>query len=368
MRIPSFPPALLAVAAVALCAVPAATQDLLAVDFAGTAYVLDSFTGQGTLLRAGAAPRANAMARKDGTLWLNEHTGTHDLSQIDEHTGVVTRVHSDLGVDLRGLATTGSFRQLLGITDRTPSDRLVRIDLGSGSVTTIGSTGFTTLQALTLQQAQFLAWDLTHGLVRIDHLTGAGTDVNPSVGTGGATIQFLVAMADGRLLGGSNALYEIDPATGVPTLLGSGGYADLRGAEERFGWADSFGRACLGAGGFVDMNVAGVPEPGNQIQVLSIRHAPNVPGVLCIGLSRTRAGTTPLPFDVDPLLGTVGCHVWQSCDITVFGVGTFQGRLQFPLTIPTNLRGATFHLQHAAIEPVPGGWSFSNAATVRTGL
>lgn len=351
---------------------PCLAQDLIATSYQGLTYAIDSRTGVGQSIATNGTS-CNAMTRKGTDLWVSEQTGStanrqHHLGRLDEQTGAVTRVFSDIGQDLTGLATTGTFGLILGIVNDAPFDRLVQIQVNTGVVTNLGSTGFPQVQALTLMAGQFYGWDLTAGLLRIDHLTGQATDVNPTVGGAGVDIQFLCTMSDGRLLGGRNALYEIDATTGVPTLIGGSGFTDLRGAEERFGWVQAFGTACAAARGPANLSVVGTPDPGSTLNTVSANHATNAPGLLCIGLSKTHAGATPLPFDVDPLLGTAGCRVFQSSDITLFGTATVIGRLSFPLVLPLNLRGATFHVQHAALEPLPGGWSFSNAATVRTSL
>lgn len=351
---------------------PGLAQDLIATSFQGLTYAIDSRTGVGQSIATNGVS-CNAMARKGSDLWVSEQSGAtanrqHHLGRLDEQTGAVTRVFSNIGQDLTGLATTGTFGLILGIVNDAPLDRLVQVHVNTGVVTNLGSTGFPQIQALTLMAGQFYGWDLNFGLLRIDHLTGQATDVNPTLGNGGADIQFLCAMSDGRLLGGRNSLYEIDPTTGVLTLIGGSGFSDLRGAEERFGWVANFGSACAAARGPANLTVTGIADPGNTLNSLSVNHATNAPGLLCIGLSKAHAGATPLPFDVDPLLGTAGCRVFQSSDITLFGTATLVGRLSFPLVLPLNLRGATFHVQHAALEPVPGGWSFSNATTVRTSL
>lgn len=345
-------------------AAAATAQDLIGISFAGDVSILDSHTGNGQLL-AGNAMRCNSMARKDANLWVDVAVGpvgfaTRGLGTLDEHTGVITNVFPNLGLDIRGLATTGTFNRLMAVVNDTPSDRLVQINLTNGTATTIGFTGFSNIQALTLSLGQFYAWDTTAGLLRVDFLTGVATDVDPQLGTGGADIQFLSVMHDGRMLGGRNQLFEVDPATGVATLIGGSGYTDLRGADERFGYFQSYGIACHGAGGIATLTVSGSTSVPTTLVTRSINHAANAPGFMCMGFSDTRAGALALPFDVDPILGTHGCRVLQSCDITLFGTANALGNLNVPLALPPLVRGAFFYFQHAALEPVQGGWSFSN--------
>jgi len=67
------------------------------------------------------------------------------------------------------------------------------------------------------------------GLVTIDTVTAEAVDVNPAVSGSALQVQALEFAPDGTLYGGRNELYVIDPATGVLTLVGSGGYSNLRG-------------------------------------------------------------------------------------------------------------------------------------------
>jgi hypothetical protein len=61
-------------------------------------------------------------------------------------------------------------------------------------------------------------------------LTGIATDVNPLVGAG-AGIQSIVFAGDGTLFGARDALFTLNPITGVAALIGEGGYSDVRGIE-----------------------------------------------------------------------------------------------------------------------------------------
>ncbi|MFO1054611.1 MAG: hypothetical protein U1F36_20500 [Planctomycetota bacterium] len=119
-----------------------------------------------------------------------------------------------------------------GTTGTTVPDLLYAIDPNNGAATLIGSTSaFVGIQGLAFGANNVLyGWDTNAGLVTISMATGATTDVNPAVG---ATVDIqALGFAPGNVLyGARNALYRIDTATGVPTLIGSGGYTDLRGLE-----------------------------------------------------------------------------------------------------------------------------------------
>jgi len=344
-----------------------AAQDLIGVNFTGQAVLINSRTGVGSVLGTTSKTGHNAMARSGRSLIVNEISGTgtsaqHFLDVLDEQLGSASR-SVQVTADLRGLATSQPF-QLMGIAQATPSDTFVQVDLFNGTVTPRGPTGFGSVQALALHQGSFYAWDLTAGLLKINLQTGAATDVNQNVGTGGAAIQFLTSMSDGRLLGGMDSLYSIDAATGIATLIGSGGYSDVRGAAERFGSAVAFGTGCSGIG----LKVSGVPKPGNFLTSTSIAHTANAAGVVMLGFSNTVSQGLTLPLNLDPLLGTAGCSLLVSPDFSFqlaannVGVMAFQ----FQLTGATN--GMIFHMQHAAFHQAPGGLAFTNGVTVRVAL
>jgi hypothetical protein len=107
---------------------------------------------------------------------------------------------------------------------------LYTINVATGVGTLIGHTG-DGVQGLAFSPGGVLyGWDVVLGLVTINTATGAATDVNPAIG-GTGDIQSIIFGPDGKLYGGCNALYIIDPTTGAYTLVGSGGYSDVRGLE-----------------------------------------------------------------------------------------------------------------------------------------
>jgi hypothetical protein len=107
------------------------------------------------------------------------------------------------------------------------ADELVTVNLNTGAVTTIGSTGFSGVQALAANGTTLYAWDVSAGLLTVDSGSGLATDVNTQA-PGNPNIQALDFGAGG-LYGARNELYTIDTGTGVITLVGSGGYTDIRG-------------------------------------------------------------------------------------------------------------------------------------------
>jgi hypothetical protein len=286
------------------------------------------------------------------------------LNTIDEVTGAANR-SVPIGRDLRALATTGTSGTLMAIAQASPHDELVRVATGNGTVTVVGATGFAGLQGLTLAGGVFYGWDVTAGLVRIDHLSGLATDVDQNVGTEGAAIQFLTTLSDGRVVGGQDSLYLIDLATGRPQLLGSGVYNDLRGAEERFGVFYPVGQGCAGT----TLTLGGEPRPGFSIDSTSGGHRRLAAGFVLLGFSDNRFAGLPLPLPLDALLGTRGCFLYNSADVTFGASASALGEIRATVPIPPFTNGLIFHLQHVALDAAaPGGLEFSNGSTVRIRL
>lgn len=152
------------------------------------------------------------------------------LVQIDPFALTLTPVLTLHGLGgFTGLAFSPA-GQLFAV-QRGPGDDdpLYRIDTLTGNVTTVGEIGFYRLSDIAYSPSGILyGWSGLYGLITIDPQTGRGTDVNTSVGAP-AEIQALTFGSDGTLYGAREALYRIDPATGVPVLIGSGGYSDIRG-------------------------------------------------------------------------------------------------------------------------------------------
>jgi hypothetical protein len=344
-------------------------QDLIGVSWSGAVVRVDSQTAAVTPLGSGTFGQ-NALARDGrGRLWCTQRSVStpyvYDLTTIDPATGAATVQYA--GIDLRGLTGAGG-SVLYGITLSSGS-RLVSIDVATGVVTAIGATSFSSIQGLALHQGVLYGWDLSRGLVVIDPATGAGTDPFPAVG-GPSALQFLCSHPDGRLLvggGSGNSLYTLDPTTGAATLIGAlAGGSDLRGLEAVDGAATSYGQACNGVFGPATLSVTGSLQPGGQLVATSINHATGAPGILAIGVSDALWLGLPLPFVLDPVLGTSGCSLLTSMDVQISGAASAgtPADLVFTLPIPNGIPRVTVYLQHACFEPVPGNMSWSNGVAV----
>lgn len=220
---------------------PAAPGDIIGVAWGGSSFALDSETGTGVLLGPSGVASMNAMSRSpDGTLYATK-VGPQQLLTIDPDTGVATVVANlNPAIDVRGLGFHPN-GTLYAVVDESTPDALHTIDPNTGATARIGATGTTTIQGLAVSQdGTIYAWDLSsslsRGLMTLDPNTGVATDVNPNVG--GRDMQALDFGPDGTLFGGRDQLYTIDVNTGEFTLVGSGGYADVRGFAFRAGGVD----------------------------------------------------------------------------------------------------------------------------------
>lgn len=350
-------------------------QDLIGVGWSGQVVLVDSLTAAVTPLGTGM-PGQNALGRDaNGNYWCTTRTtGTpyvYGLTVLDPSTGAATVIHNNF-VDLRGLCAAGG-SDLFAI-QQASSDMLVRIDTGTGTSTTIGSTGFAGLQGLAEHQGVLYGWDINLGLVIIDPNTGAGVDPFPGLG-GPSGLQYLCSHPDGRLLvgGGSttNSLYTVDVTTGSTTLIGvTTGASDLRGLEPLGGFATSFGTGCNGAGGPVTLTVTGNLRANGNAVAVSNNHGSNALGAMVIGISTLSHQGLPLPASLDPILGTSGCTLYTSIDATVIGFSSASApaTLTFAFGLSPAAAGAIFHMQHACFEPVTGGLSWSNGVTLHIGM
>ncbi|HEB52534.1 MAG TPA: hypothetical protein ENI87_04675, partial [bacterium] len=199
-------------------AAPVFAQDMIAVGWSGSVYALDSYTGATNLLGYGAFGQ-NAVAHDDtGGLWSTSRGASgsvYSLTSLDPATGAASTAAANFS-DVRAMESAGG-TTLWAIVDGTP-DELVTIDVLTSQVTVIGSTGYTGVQAIAALDGVLYGWDVNFGLLTIDPATGNATDVDPAVG-GSGDVQWLARRSDGKLVGGHNGLYEIDPSTGGTTQI-----------------------------------------------------------------------------------------------------------------------------------------------------
>jgi hypothetical protein len=162
------------------------------------------------------------------------------ISRINPMTGATLQTFNAVtpgAGDIRGLSFEASGK-LFAVVNRndaqgspTLPDDLYEIHLASQTTSRIGSLGFLGVQGLDASPGGGLfAWDVQDGLLTVNPVTGAATDVNSSIG-GTAQIQSIVFAPDGRLFGAGATLYGINPTTGAFSQIGAGGGPDVRGIE-----------------------------------------------------------------------------------------------------------------------------------------
>ncbi|MBS1715775.1 MAG: hypothetical protein JST30_15720 [Armatimonadetes bacterium] len=212
----------------ALATAVAQAEPVLAVGYDGKTTTIDSDTGVGSTFGPGGLGSLNALAYHQGTFYA---AGQDDrLLSIDPVTGVGT-LATNLGTnDVRGLASANGV--LYGIKNgigADDSDILLTIDPRSGTVVQIGKLGtpYNAVQALASWNGVLYAWDINLGLVTVDASTGLAADVGTWPGTD--EIQGMDFLSDGTLIGGRDRLLKVDLVTGGFSVIGGGGYSDVRG-------------------------------------------------------------------------------------------------------------------------------------------
>ncbi|MEZ5963213.1 MAG: hypothetical protein R3F56_05125 [Planctomycetota bacterium] len=135
----------------------------------------------------------------------------------------------------------------------------------------------------------------------------------------------------------------------------------------RAGFGRAYGSGCAGAAGIVELAAHGTFARGQTVMLESNNHAAGAPGVALFGVSRTTYLGLTLPFVLDPFLGTNGCSLLASAEVSVglTASNTTPATMSFPLTISSATFAASIFTQHACIEPVAGGISFSNGLFVQ---
>jgi len=210
----------------------------IGVGAAGDVFAIDETTGVGTLLGpSGFSGLNSAASDSEGTIYS---VAGREIITIDPITGAGTLVTTlDFGA-VRGLAFSPD-DILYAIFDGGFSgglflpDDLYTIDLSNGTPSLIGSTGSVGLQSLAFSPTgDLFSWDVSNvageeGLATLNLTTGAATFIDPNGPSVDTDIQALEFAPDGTLFGIRNSLFTIDPTTGVTTVVGSGGYSDVRG-------------------------------------------------------------------------------------------------------------------------------------------
>ena len=360
----------------ALLATSLAAQDMIAVTFQGQVLRLGSTTGSVTSLATGQAGKACLAIATDNRLWTNVRSGTaatgfrYHLALLDPVTGAESLPFgtADVG-DLIALASPSSSPDLFGIRDVGGPDELVRINTSTGTVTVVGPTGLADMVGLDFTTAGARAWSASAGLLSINLGSGAVNDLFPSLGGPAGMTYLATNPATGSVFVGGTDLHLVGLFSGgvsgaTSTFPGLG----IRAAQFTTSRLQVFGNACQAATGPAGLGGLQPFGAGQTFTAQSIRHLAGALGVQIVGFSDIAFQGQPLPVSVDPIFGTSGCFLRVSADFTLGGVANPTGDLFVTMSLPPTIAFRQFYVQHAVLEPVQGGISFSNGLRVRPGL
>lgn len=248
MQVKNFPSALCLMTALAMgsllissgIAMAPPAQDLLGVSELGGVWKVESANANGTFVGDSGYSQLKALTRDSTGRFYSAFKD--QIIEIDSTTGQGTLVVAlGLGRSIRALAFDPQDR-LFAILEPASSigtDELHEIIIANASTILIGPTGFKPVEALTWGGGVFWGWDCIGsaisgaGLIQIDPLTGAGTDVNPNAQADCEirSLSFRDPQQANGLFGMGEVLFEVDPNTGLIVLVGSGAYPAMNGLE-----------------------------------------------------------------------------------------------------------------------------------------
>lgn len=378
-----------AVALALAAAAPLAAQefDLFGVGYNGAARFVNSTTGA-VSDAFGFFPRANAGALDDDEKYWIVKEGVDgiglgfgfELGFFDLKTRAYTRIgfnqeanpQFNVG-DIRALAFVTGLG-LVGVRDQNGHDVLVLLNRTNAAVTVIGPTGMNAIQALDATPAGLRAFDLQFGLVNVNPVTGQATDPFPFVGAQGESVQWMTTdRATNVTYAGNTRRFVVDHSTGnllQPIAIGCAGCNhDFRALDALTFRQTSIGTPC-GSGAALRSQFVAAPTAHHvdTLRTTSFPHQPGVLGLRIVGLSDEFSSGLALPFSLDPVLGTVGCRLYVSLDVTTPGFASSAGELTFSMPVPNGASWLPIFVQHVALDPVAGGMTWTNGVRARTGL
>lgn len=134
--------------------------------------------------------------------------------------------------------------------------------------------------------------------------------------------------------------------------------------------AIEFGTSCSSSAGPLHMHPVGTPRPGQSFGVRVANLPAQSFGAWIFGESNTNSNLGPLPLDLGPLLGAVGCSLYTSDDVVFLfanGNDSYLGIMLNPPSVPS-LAGAQLYCQAALLgSAYPGGGITSNGVALRLG-
>lgn len=242
--------------------------------------------------------------------------------------------------------------------------------LSTGVLIASGLGGFVSAVQFDPATGDILATILTAS--RIVRVTsgGAVSDVVPP-GTVLSPNALDIDVNGDMIVGGNTGQVFRVPFGGPATLLATNTFpaTNVSGLSiaRQFGggFSGTFGNACNATFGPAILGASGPFAVGVPFTTTSINHQPFAIGLWIIGLSNTFYGAIPLPLLLDPLLGTNNCFLNVSADFTAVVFTDAAGMLPVSFTPTPPFAGQRVYIQHAVLEGVPGGFSFSNGVFIQ---
>lgn len=284
-----------ALAIIALAAPTMQAQDMIGISWTGDVYTLDSGTGTGSFLGSSGVSQQNSMAVDPltGDIYVAGGLGSPtSLYTIDPANGSAT-LAATLGLtSVRGMAFSPA-GTLYAVNDSAApgigEDFLYTVNTSTGADTLINSTQFFGMQAMAWHNGTLYAWECGNGagtgigLCTIDPNTASVLDAGAASGTCGE-VQALTS--NGTLYAVRDALYTTNP-DGSLSLVGSGGYSDLRGADFTSTTCSlTLSNPTPGIAGTTNSVSFSCGTPNGQVAVVHSFQAGSTPvGGICPGLS-----------------------------------------------------------------------------------
>jgi hypothetical protein len=240
-------PGLLLPLTFALAAPSLPAQDLIGITINGDVYHLDGVTAARTLIGSCGFNNTNCLAKSwDGSIYSFTASFTSvvpsRLVEIDPNTGIGTQVASFAPMNVSAAAFDHQDRLFLIVYNSSSTMELWRLDSFAGSPMFVSALPVSTqpIQSLTFEGGDLWAWSNTDqfctnqyglGLVRIDPLTGALTDVGPLGDPSCNDIQSLGTGPNGELWAAGLNTWTVDAGTGAATIFGVTWTSSFRGLE-----------------------------------------------------------------------------------------------------------------------------------------
>jgi hypothetical protein len=204
---------------------------------------INASTGSGTDIGA-TGESSYALARDlDGTLYTTyaDGSGNAQLAIVSPTTGAIVSTIGDLGVPLIALEIDGTGQMWgVGYENQSVNDTfLYRINKETAAITPVGDTGVSFTMDLSFDPSGNLYSTVANNLYQLNLSTGASTLVATITGvpSGGKDegVMGIMHDTDGTLYATeyvvASPLYEINPITGVATVIGNTGFDFPHGGD-----------------------------------------------------------------------------------------------------------------------------------------